>query len=624
MSLNQALATAVSGLRVNQSGMSLVAANVANADTPGYVKKTAVQISTAAGSLGVGVRIAAVNRELDQYIQRQLRVETSGAAYATLRAQFYERLQTVYGVPGSDSALETLYNSFTTSLQALTTSPDSESTRTAVISAAQVLTQQLASMSSDVQALRSDAELGLSDSVARANEAMLRIAAINQQLGASGASDGTSAVLKDQRDAYIDQLTELMDIRVVPTDNNQVNVFTTSGIQLVGTRAAHLDFDAQGTMTPSAEWTDDPSTRTVGTITLSASAGGTVDLIASKAFRSGKIASYIEMRDELLPQAQMQLDAVAAALASALSTKTVDSTAAPASVLPKEGFDLDIGGLLAGNTIKLSYTTSTGQTHKMSLMRVDQAGALPLSNDVTPDPTDEVIGIDFSAGMASVLAQLNAAFGSTGMQFTNPAGSTLRALDDGASNLININSLSATVTETSLTGGTPALPFFTDANANYSGAITSAGKQITGLAGRLTINEALFADPSRLVVYATSPQTAQGDATRPNFIYSRLTKDALSFSPQTGIGTKSVPFGGSLPSYMRQVISQQGDASEAASNLKAGQDVVMTSLQERFNDGASVNVDEEMAHLLNLQTAYGANARVLTTIRDMLDTLLRM
>jgi flagellar hook-associated protein 1 FlgK len=260
----------------------------------------------------------------------------------------------------------------------------------------------------------------------------------------------------------------------------------------------------------------------------------------------------------------------------------------------------------------------------MSLMRVDQASALPLSNDVTPDPTDEVIGIDFSAGMASVLAQLNSAFGAAGMQFTNPAGNTLRALDDGASNLININSLSATVTETSLTGGTPSLPFFTDANAPYSGAITGAGKQITGLAGRLTINEALIADPSRLVVYSTSPLTEQGDATRPNFIYNRLTKDALSFSPETGIGTRSVPFGGSLPSYMRQVISQQGDASEAASNLKAGQDVVLTSLQERFNDGASVNVDEEMANLLQLQTAYSANARVLTTIRDMLDTLIRM
>jgi flagellar hook-associated protein 1 len=95
MSLNQALATAVSGLRVNQAGLSLVAANVANADTPGYVRKTPVQVAIAAGDLGVGVRVAAINRQLDQYIQRQLRVESSGASYAGLRAQFYDRLQNV-------------------------------------------------------------------------------------------------------------------------------------------------------------------------------------------------------------------------------------------------------------------------------------------------------------------------------------------------------------------------------------------------------------------------------------------------------------------------------------------------------------------------------------------------
>ena len=50
MSLTQALATAVSGLRANQAGLSLVAANVANADTPGYVRKTPVQITSAAGA----------------------------------------------------------------------------------------------------------------------------------------------------------------------------------------------------------------------------------------------------------------------------------------------------------------------------------------------------------------------------------------------------------------------------------------------------------------------------------------------------------------------------------------------------------------------------------------------
>ena len=51
---------------------------------------------------------------------------------------------------------------------------------------------------------------------------------------------------------------------------------------------------------------------------------------------------------------------------------------------------------------------------------------------------------------------------------------------------------------------------------------------------------------------------------------------------------------------------------------------MVNSLQQRFNDASSVNIDEEMANLLNLQTAYGANARVMSTVRDMLDQLMKM
>ena len=70
------------------------------------------------------------------------------------------------------------------------------------------------------------------------------------------------------------------------------------------------------------------------------------------------------------------------------------------------------------------------------------------------------------------------------------------------------------------------------------------------------------------------------------------------------------------------MISQQGQAAQAADNLKQGQDVVFNSLQQRFNDGAGVNIDQEMANLLNLQNSYAANARVLSAVKDMIDTLL--
>jgi flagellar hook-associated protein 1 FlgK len=72
------------------------------------------------------------------------------------------------------------------------------------------------------------------------------------------------------------------------------------------------------------------------------------------------------------------------------------------------------------------------------------------------------------------------------------------------------------------------------------------------------------------------------------------------------------------------MMSQQAEAASNAQQLQQGQDVVVNSLQKRFNDGSSVNIDQEMADLLNLQNAYGANARVMTTVRDMLQQLLTL
>lgn len=363
MSLNQALATAVAGLRTTQTGLSVISANVANAETPGYVKKVAVPVQISAGQAGTSVAVSEIQRQLDQYVQRQLRTETSGASYASLRSDFYQRIQTVFGTPGSSTALDTVFNNFTQSLQALSTSPDDPSARANVIAQAQVLTQQLNSMSTQVQALRGDAELGLSDSVAKANNAMQQIAAINGQLSAYNKADSTTASLLDQRDAYINQLSQLMDINVVAGDQNQVKIFTTSGIQLVGSSTATLSFDAQGTMTATNQWSADPSKRSVGTLMLTGDNGTQIDLVATGSIRSGQIAAYLQMRDQDLVQTQTQLDEMAAAMSRALSDKTVAGTAATSGA--QSGFDVDLASLQAGNTVNLSYVdATTGQTKK--------------------------------------------------------------------------------------------------------------------------------------------------------------------------------------------------------------------------------------------------------------------
>jgi flagellar hook-associated protein 1 FlgK len=623
MGLSQALATAMSGLRATQASLSLVSSNVANAETPGYVKKTVNQVAGLTGDYSSSVLLNGVNRQLDQYLQTQIRTEASGAAYADIRSTYLANLQNVYGNPGDTGSIENAFNNFLTALQGLSTSPDSQSARIGVVNAARTMAQQLNATTQGIQSLRANAEAGINDSVNTANNAMAQIAAINKQLKNNGQTDASTASLLDQRDQYIDQLSQLMDIRTVTNDLNQVTVFTNSGVQLVGTEAAKLSFNAQGTVTPNTLYNSNPAQSNVGTITINFPHGGSYDMVSTNSIRSGKIAAYLELRDNTLVKAQAQIDQFAASMSSALSDKTTAGVAAPASVLPRAGFDVDLAGLQSGNVIHVTYKDNiTGATHNLSIVRVDDPSVLPLGNGATLDPNDEVLGVDFSGGMGSVVAQLNTALGATAnLQFANPSGSILRVLDDGAPNLSDVTAASVTTTMTSLTSGNPQLPFFTDNGVPYGGAIT--GSTQIGLAGRISVNTALLGDPSRTIVFSTNPLTASGDTTRSDFILSQLSTGSYRYSPQTGIGTTGAPFTGTLLNFAKQFISQQGEAATAAKQLADGQDVVLNTLQKKMSATSGVNIDDEMAHLLALQNAYSANARVMSSIKQMYDTLLQ-
>ena len=625
MGLSQALSTAMSGLRATQASIALVGSNVANAETPGYVRKTIIQVAGMTGDYGSSVLLNGVERHLDQYLQTQLRTETSGAVYAETRATYLANLQNVYGNPAETGTIEDSFNKLLTAFQGLSTSPDSQSARISAVSAAQTMAQTLNATTQGIQSLRANAEMGINDSVTTANNAMAQIAFINNQLQRGGKTDAATASLLDQRDQYITQLSELMDIRTVVNDLNQVTVFTNSGVQLVGTEAAKLSFNPQGTMTPNTLYNSDPTKSNVGTITINFPRGGSYDMVSTNSIRSGKIAAYLELRDNTLVKAQAQVDQFAASMASALSDKTTAGTAAPASVLPQAGYDLDLTGLQSGNVMRVTYKDNiTGLTHNLSIVRVDDPTVLPLSNTATLDPNDEVVGINFSGGMASVVTQLNAALGSTAnLQFSNPSGSTLRVLDDGAPNRSDVLSASVTTTMSSLTSGNPQLPLFTDNGGLFSGAITANGSQQTGLAGRISVNLGLLGDPSRTIVFSTSPLTPSGDTTRSDFMLTQLQSGNYRYSPQTGIGTTGSPFTGTLTNFAKQFISQQGEAATAAKQLADGQSVVLNTLQKKLTDTSGVNIDDEMAHLLALQNAYSANARVMSSIKQMYDTLIQ-
>ena len=183
MGLSQALSAAVAGVNTTQQGMSVIAGNVANANTPGYVDETLNQAELSVpGQPGTSVDATGINRDLDTLLQSQLWTETSGDSYADTSAQLYQQLQQIYGTPGSSTSFDAIYGNFTTALQALSTSPGSSSAQTQVVGAAQALAQNLNSMTTTIQQLRTQAEQGIAGGVQSANTALQQIAQINQEL----------------------------------------------------------------------------------------------------------------------------------------------------------------------------------------------------------------------------------------------------------------------------------------------------------------------------------------------------------------------------------------------------------------------------------------------------------
>src|SRR5215467_11885592 len=621
MGLSSALATAMSGLRANQAALSIISSNVANAQTPGYVAQNPNQIEISSGTYGSTVQTTGVNRQLDLFVQSQLRTETAGGAYADQIANILGQLQSIYGTPGGDGTLETSLNNFTNALQALSGNPGNQSARSVALQAAQSLAQQLNTTTQGIQSLRGNVNQDIGNAADQANAAMTQIAQINTQLQGLSPNDPLAATLMDKRDNAINQLSKLVDIKVVTDSSNQTNIFTNSGLQLVGAGlASEFKFSSPGSLTATSLYNANPVTNGVGSLNLRLPNGANIDLVATNAIGSGQIAADLKLRDQTLVQAQTQVDQMAATLASSLSDQTTAGTAVAG---PPSGFDLNTSNMLPGNTINLTYTdTATNTQRQITIVNVTAPGALPLQNGANANPM--YVGVNFSLGMASVVSQLNTALAANHLQFSNPSppSTTLRVTDDG-SGASTMTAASVTTTTSSLASGNPQLPLFTDGNSLYTGSITASGSQMTGLAGRISVNAALLADPSKMSVYSTSPQTATGENTRSDFLFSQLTSQTFSYSPSTGLGSAAQPFKGTITSYLQQFVSQQGNASTLATQLQQGQSVVVSTLQQKFDSTSAVNIDTEMATLIQVQNTYAANAHIMTVVQNMMTSLLQ-
>ena len=615
MPLN-ALQTATAGLKATQTAMGLVSQNVANAGTAGYVKRTIATVSSGPGNSGVSV--GTITRSFDAAALKQLRLETAGSAYTSTKADITGQVGALFGTPGSTTALDGLVNSFTGSLQNLAANPTSAAARSTVLSTASNLANNINGIANSVQALRTGIESSLGSQTASASSLLGGIAALNVKIQ-STTDDLTLADLKDQRDQKVTELSGYLDVQTTEQRDGTLSITTSSGVNLVtGGTAATLGFDGRTTLGANSTYSTDPDQRSVGTITATTPGGGKIDLGAPGVLRSGSLAANLELRDTTLPQVQRQLDDLAGGMASVLTDASTSGT------IDSTGATIDLTGMQPGNTLTLTVKAANGSMRNVILVASKGVTASVDANQTNDgnaitQPFDPAKGL---TGVQDALANLN--LGTGAALSATATGTKVTILGSGGPTVVAATAMKTLPTSANdFSTAYPQIALFVEGSSKglFTGSF-DAGSQLTGFAQRITINPALSANTAVLTAQgATSTGTG---ATRAQFAFDALTTAQQTFSSSSGIGGVAAPYKTSVTTFAQDVIAAQGAAAANAANLDAGQSVALSTAQGRFAKSAGVNVDEEMSNLIALQTAYSANARVLTAARDMLDTLLRI
>lgn len=324
MALSSALSAANSGLRVTNLRADVVATNVANASTPGYVRRSLSVSETLLGGTTVGVVSRGIVRSEDAFLTSTRQGLTSDLAQANVLASTFQSLSSLVGDGIEGEGLFGAYDRFESALSNAATSPESGTQARALLQAAQDLTTEFNTLSNVVETQRSEADREIAAGVEIINATLREIEDLNTRIVSSQDGSAGQVALLDDRQRAVDNLSEYLPIQTIERGQGRVDVLTTEGVFLVSGVARELQFDQSARFTAG---------QTVENGSLSGLSVDGVNITPGSdsfgAISSGIIGGLFSLRDQDLPEFGAQLDTLAEDLISRLSDDAIDPTKTP-------------------------------------------------------------------------------------------------------------------------------------------------------------------------------------------------------------------------------------------------------------------------------------------------------
>ncbi len=349
--LNGVLLSSLSGLRAAQTGLNTASQNIANANTPGYVRtETVLSPRTQLGE-GGGVEVTAIRRAANRFLAAAMYTSEASRGAATVRADLLSRAQQSFGDPAGETSIFAGLDDFWSTLSQVGLDPSSSLRRGEAVGALQSLFSEVQRIGQSIQALALEADERIADGVAEAQNLIERIASLNGEIRLNTRVGADASGAENAQSALIDQLAALMDVRVTPQADGGVQVRTTGGALLVGVEAAQLRY------VPGADAFSTP-----GTIRFNEQVGTQSNL--EPMLLGGELRGLIDVRDHDLANLAEALGGFSAALADALNQVHNDNASSPPLAQ------------LTGRQTGLIGTDDVGFTGKAIVGVADQDGVL--------------------------------------------------------------------------------------------------------------------------------------------------------------------------------------------------------------------------------------------------------
>ena len=595
------LVQASKALAAHQQAIQVTGRNLANINNPEYARQRVViadryVTQTPHGPEGTGVEVLAVQQLRDIFLDKQVVRQASDNGFLQAQYDALSNAELVLGdridrasdpaslgdVANSPTGIGAALDQFFNSMGVLAATPSDVPARTVALESARLLQDRINVANENLEVLEGDLEDQIDGNLSEANELLNDIANLNFLVRqADSVMSGGGADLIDKRQAKLERLARLVKIDVTPEAGSPLELrVKISGKDAVvyGMKQGDLSYDPSSGIL----WTDGSKVAAPITLTGGEAQGRFAALhgggVAALGVRLGAMADAIRVAvNGIYNPGGSGTDFFQAGSGSTLIVLNPVISATSLVTGP------------SGNAGDNAYVKSIGNLRTaVSTVSIAKDGSLLSSSDSVVKMAD-VTGL--TAGMKVWGA------------------GTANSVDLGWS-----GGSASVLTMASTAGWLPGML--------VSGTGIPAGTRIVSVGSptQVTLSNPVTVSANASIVAGTTIKSVNASAVPPTVTLSH--PSGIS-SPASG-STLTFEANEKLLDFARGMVTDIAVSAQAASSRLEEATVLETALRTQRDSVSAVSLDEETTDLLRFQKAYQANAKVISVIDEMLQSLIAM